>query len=116
MKILRRWLLLAALPAFLVGAPAARADGAGSWDGTWSGMLGKTKPWPITVTISDGKVVAFTENGTPFDVEFSKVTPTRVIFGDKTHYSMKIEKTGDFTAAGKLHGRHGVHVASLTKG
>jgi hypothetical protein len=110
------WLLAAALPVLLIGAAPSYASDVASWDGTWNGKLGRTKPWPISLTISQGKVVKFTEDGAPFDVEFSKVTPTHVIFGDRIHYTMKIMKTGETTATGKVHGRHGFGPAVLTKG
>ena len=74
MKLARHWLLAAALPAFLIGAPLAHAGDVTSWEGTWNGTLGHIKPWPISLTISQGKVVSFTEDGAPLDVAFSKVT------------------------------------------
>jgi hypothetical protein len=115
MKLNRNILLAAILPALLMSAQIGRADDASVWDGTWNGMLGKVKPWPISVTIAQGKVVSFTENGATFDVQFTKITPTLVVFGDPLHYSMKLIKTGDTTASVKIHGRHGYGSGALTK-
>lgn len=116
MKIDRRVLLAAILPAMLIFAQPSRADDAATWDGTWNGMLGKVKPWPISITIAQGKVVNFMENGAAFDVKFTKITPTTVLFGDEDHYSMKLIKTGDTTASARVHGRHGFGHGSITKG
>ena len=104
------------LTATLFSARASRGQDAGSWDGTWNGTLGKIHPWPISVSIADGKVVGFTEKGAAFDVQFTKVTPTSVVFGDKAHYTMTLARTGDMTASAKVHGRHGSGTALLTKG
>jgi hypothetical protein len=60
-------------------------------------------------------VVSFIEKGTPFDVQFTEVTPTTLMFGDPKHYAMKLTKTGDSTASAKIQGRHGVGIGSLTK-
>jgi hypothetical protein len=116
MKLNRNFLLAAILPALLISTQIGRAEDAGVWNGTWKGTLGKVKPWPISVTIDQGKVVSFTENGAPFEVKFTNVTPTTVSFGDPLHYSMKLIKTGDTTATVKIHGRHGVGTGALTKG
>jgi hypothetical protein len=116
MTIGRSFVPVAILTAILFSAPAARAADAGSWDGTWNGTLGKVNPWPISISITNGKVISFTEKGVPFDVQYTKVTPEVIMFGDQVHYSMKIIKTGDTTASAKVRGRHGVGMASLTKG
>lgn len=115
MKLNRNILFAAILPALLVSPQMGRAADASVWDGTWSGVLGKVKPWPISVTIAQGKVVNFIENGAAFDVQFTKITPTMVVFGDPLHYSMKLIKTGDTTAAVKIHGRHGYGSGALSK-
>jgi hypothetical protein len=107
---------VAMLAALLFSAQASRAQDAASWDGTWNGTLGKNHPWPISVSIANGKVVGFTEKGASFDVVFAKVTPTSVVFGDKTNYTVSLIKTGDTTASAKVHGRRGSGTALLTKG
>jgi hypothetical protein len=115
MKLNRNVLIAAIVPALLMSAQISRADDAGVWNGTWNGTLGKTKPWPITVTVDQGKVVNFTENGATFDVKYTNITPTILSFGDPLHYSMKLIKTGDTTANVKIQGRHGVGTGALTK-
>jgi hypothetical protein len=112
----RGFLRVATLAAALFSAQASRGQDAGSWDGTWNGTLGKNHPWPISISIANGKVVGFTEKGAVFDVQFTKVTPTSVAFGDKTNYTVTLTRTGDTTASAKVHGRHGSGTAILTKG
>jgi hypothetical protein len=116
MTIGRGFLSVTILTATLLSAQASWGADASSWDGTWNGSLGKVKPWPISVSIANGKVVSFTEEGVPFDVQYTKITQDVVFFGDQAHYSMKLIKTGDTTASAKVHGRHGVGTGSLTKG
>jgi hypothetical protein len=110
-----RFLLVAILPALLISAQAARAQAAWSWDGTWTGMLGKTHLWPMSVVITEGKVVSYTLKGTPFDVQYSKIGSTTFSFGDRDNYSVKLTKTGGTTASARVHGRIGYGTASLTK-
>jgi hypothetical protein len=116
MTIGRGFLSVAMLTATLFSAQASWGADANSWDGTWSGNLGNTKPWPISLSIANGQVVSFTESGVPFDVKYTEITPDAVFFGDKAHYNIKLVKTGDTTASAKVHGRHGIGTASLTKG
>jgi hypothetical protein len=116
MTFARRFVPVALVTAILFSAQASWGADTGPWDGTWNGKLGKVNPWPISISITDGKVVSFTEKGIPFDVEYTKVTPEAISFGDQGHYSIKLIKTGDTTATAKVHGRHGVGTASLTKG
>jgi hypothetical protein len=115
MTIDRRSLLIAILPALLISAQAARAQAAWSWDGTWTGTLGPSNPWPMSITITQGKVVSYTLKGTPYDVQYSKVGPTTVSFGDRDNYRVKLTKTGDTTASARAHGRIGTGAASLAK-
>jgi hypothetical protein len=115
MTIGRRFLPILILGSLVAAAQAVRAEDAGSWDGSWHGTLGKTNPWPIAISIENGKVVSFTEKGARFDVQFTKVTPTTVLFGDPQHYTMRLIKTGDTTAAAKIRGRHGAGAGTLTK-
>jgi hypothetical protein len=61
-------------------------------------------------------VVGFTEKGAAFDVQFTKVTPTSVIFGDKANYTVPLTRTGDTTASAKVRGCRGSGTALLTKG
>jgi hypothetical protein len=113
MRIDRRFLLIAIPLALLIPAAAAAAAANGSWDGAWTGMLHNMSP--ITVTIAQDKVVSYAVKGVPFDIQYSKVTPKVVSFGDRDHYFMKITRTGDTTASAVVHGRLGYGSASLVK-
>jgi hypothetical protein len=115
MTVSRRLLLMAIVPAMMMSAQVVRADDSSPWDGTWSGSLGKSNPWQISVTIAQGKVVSYTEKGAAFDVNYTKASPTVITFGDRKHYSMKLTKTGDATAEARIHGRMGYGVGSLTR-
>ena len=114
MNSLRRSLLIGAL-SILLPVGASLAQDRGSWDGTWAGTLGGIKPSPIAIAIAKDKVVSYSLGGAPFDVQYSQVTPTTVSFGDRDHYFMKLTKTSDTTAAGKIHGRIGYGSVSLTR-
>jgi hypothetical protein len=99
--------------AILVPLPA-QAGSANPWDGTWSGVLNKSDP--VSVTIADGKVVAYSIRGaTPYPIQFSRVTYTTVSFGDRTNYNVRIVKVGDKVASGFAHSPIGDGSASLTK-
>jgi hypothetical protein len=113
MTIGRRFLLIAVPFAFLVPADASLAQEKSAWNGTWTGLLGNTSP--IAVTIADDKVVSYTIRGAAFDIQYSQVTPTKVSFGDRDHYFMKLTKTGDTTASARVHGRLGYGSAALAK-
>ena len=112
----QRILGVAMLTAALFSAQASRGQDAASWDGTRNGTLGKNHPWPLSVSIANGKVVGFTEKGAAFDVQFAKVTPTSVFFGDKANYTVTLTRSGDTTASAKVQGRRGSGTALLTKG
>jgi hypothetical protein len=92
--------------AAVAGAPSY-GQSASIWDGTWTGMQGRVDPGPIAISIAHGQVVSYTIRGAPFRIEYSNVTPTSVSFGDADHYFVKLEKTGDTTASGKIRGRLG---------
>jgi len=114
--IIPRCLLLAAiLPAIVLPAQAVQPDAMSPWEGTWNGTLGQPHPWPISVTISQGKVVSFSEKGVSLDVRYTRITPTTVTFGDQVHYGAKLTRTGEATASASVHGRHGFETGSLTK-
>jgi hypothetical protein len=102
----------------LVGVALTMAGGACagdmSWDGTWSGNLGKQKPWPVTIVITRGKVVQFSERGVPFDVRFSNPTANGIVFGDGSNYEVELSKAGNAVSA-EVHGRLGTGPARLTR-
>jgi hypothetical protein len=115
MTIDRRLLLAAALPAVLLFVAPTLAQAEQSWNGTWIGVQGKRHAAPIKLAIVDGKVVSYSLEGSSFDIQYSDVTPTTVSFGDHDHYFVKLKRTGDATASGKVHGRLGTGVVSLTR-
>ena len=80
MIVNRSSLLAVILPAILVTAHASWAADSGLWDGTWNGTLGGTYPWPVSITISQGKVAGFSEKGVPFDVRCTGMTLTAIYF------------------------------------
>lgn len=113
MTIDRRFLLIAISLAFSIPVGAAQAAEKATWNGTWVGLLGNMSP--IAVTIANDKVVSYTIRGAPFDIQYSNVTATKVSFGDRDNYFMKLVRTGDATAAARVHGRLGYGSASLAK-
>ncbi|HXW19883.1 MAG TPA: hypothetical protein VEK35_05210 [Roseiarcus sp.] len=113
MTIVRRILLVALLTTPLQGV--AYAERQSSWDGVWTGAVGKIDPSPISISIANDKVVSYTIGGAPLDIEYSRVTPTSISFGDHDHYFMKLKRTSDTTASGRVHGRIGYGLVSLTK-
>jgi hypothetical protein len=115
MTTVRRILLIAFLPMLLLQGRVADAQNQSSWDGAWTGVMGKVDPSPISILIAKDKVVGYTVRGAPFDIQYSRVTPTSVSFGDREHYSMKLKKTSDATASGQVHGRIGYGAVSLSK-
>jgi hypothetical protein len=106
--------LVAAVPAIFFFSTAAFAQSERSWDGTWIGLQGKQSA-PIQVSIADGKVASYTLKGSAFEVQYSTVTPAAVTFGDRDHYFVKLKRTGDATAIGKIRGRLGTGQISLSK-
>lgn len=109
-----RFLQVALFASALAGASAASAADM-NWDGTWSGTLGKVKPWPMTVVITQGKVVQFSEAGVSFDVRFSNATPNGIVFGDGANYQVELKRSGVDGVAAKVHGRLGTGPAHLTR-
>jgi hypothetical protein len=101
------------LIAFAVPAIAGDGQNNGAWDGTWTGLLNNRAP--IAIAIQGDKVVSYAIEGAPFDIRYSKVTPTSVSFGDRDHYAVKLTKTSETTAAEIAHGRLGFGKATLTK-
>ena len=116
MMVDRRFLLGALLPALLIAAAAARAQDL-SWDGVWTGAIGRLpgEASPLSITIAKGEVTAYTVRGAPFNIQYSNVTPTKVTFGDRNHYGVRLTRTGDATASARVHSRSGYGHASLTR-
>ncbi len=103
------------LSALLFTLVAAEAAGPSAWQGTWVGTVGRQKPWPISITIADGKVVKYSLDGEPFAVQFSRVTRTEADFGDRDNYLIELERVNASTAFGKLHSREGDGRVSLVR-
>ena len=115
MKFRGAFSVAALVAALYTPTQAVLADDLSGWDGAWKGTFGKKVPWPISLSVEKGQVVAFAERGTPFDVRFTKATPTTLEFGDNLHYEVKLTKTGAASATAKVHGRRGVVAGVLTK-
>jgi hypothetical protein len=103
-----------ALLAILLPQANCLAASNNSWDGTWSGMLNNKEP--VTVTISGGRVVAYSiRGGELFPIGFNKVTVNSVSFGDNSNYGVNIQRTGEKSALGKAHGPMGDGSAQLLR-
>ena len=113
MMIARRLFLVAAPLALLASANAAQTQQQWSWDGAWTGLLGKTSV--ISVTVRKDGAVDYVFRGAPMPIQYSKITDETVSFGDRDHYSMTLTRTGDKTASATYHGRNGFATAALVK-
>ena len=115
MMMMGRQLLAFAVPlALLATAAPSQAGSDKSWDGTWAGLLNNSEP--VSVTISDGKVVGYAiRGGEPFGIGYNKVTLTSVSFGDHDNYTVTITKTGTESATGTAQSPLGTGSASLIK-
>jgi hypothetical protein len=104
------------VPLWLILASGGYAQSVWKWDGTWTGMLQNRANVisPISITIAKDKVVNFSLGGAPYDVQYTKVTSNGVQFGDRDHYSVRLNRTSDGVAA-TLWGRSGAEMASLAK-
>jgi hypothetical protein len=109
---LSRLVLTAASLGSLSLVVASAASASASWDGTWTGTLYNR---PVSVSISDGKVISYTIGGSAYDVQYSRVTLRGVSFGDRDNYAVSLVRTGDDTASEMVHGRNGYRNAALTK-
>jgi|GEM_PF-4246609 hypothetical protein len=112
--IVNRRFLIAFAPGLLF-ATTCLAQEAQSWDGIWTGVDGRIESAPIQIAIADGKVISYTLKGAPLLVQYSKVTSNSVSFGDRDHYSVKLDKIGNTTASGQFRDRYGADALTLTK-
>jgi hypothetical protein len=104
---------LALLAIAIVPAAARQASNA-SWDGTWTGVVNTSEP--VSVTISQGKVVSYAiRGGQPFDIGYSQVDRRSVAFGDHANFDVKITRVDNMTASGFAHSPLGDGSATLTK-
>ena len=107
-----RHTVFALIPLSLLFASSLKAAPKTAWDGTWSGSWGGQRP--TSITIYGGRVISYEYQGVSTPVAMSKVTPTRVSYGENgtTVALTKISRT---TAYAKLHGPEGDATAELTK-
>jgi len=112
--IVNRRFLIALAPGLLF-VTTCLAQEAQSWDGIWTGVEAQIESAPIQIAIADGKVISYTLKGAPLLIQYSKVTPTSVSFGDRDHYSVKLDRIGNTTASGQFHDRYGAGALTLTK-
>jgi hypothetical protein len=84
-----------------------------SWDGTWIGTFHEKAN--VAVVIAKDKVVNFSLMGTPFPIQYSKLSPSSVSLGDRDHYNLTLTKAVGMTASATYHGVHGYSNAILTK-
>jgi hypothetical protein len=102
------------IPLSMLVTLPAQAGSTNPWDGTWSGTVNKSEP--VSVTITDGKVVGYTIRGVaPYPIQFSRVTSNTVSFGDRTNYNVRITKIGERVASGFAHSPMGDGSAALIK-
>jgi hypothetical protein len=110
MKRAARWISLAlTLSAFAFPTSAASKSG---WDGTWSGMWGGSQA--TSITIEDNKVVSFEYQGATTPVTSSRVTPTKVTYGDNG-VIVTMTKTGASSALATIHSPQGDATAKMTR-
>src|SRR5579863_7963934 len=84
----------------------------GSWDGHWAGAWGGSDP--CAVNIKGGRVVSFEYGGQTTPVASSKVTATRVVYGEKD-VVVTLTRTGPKTAHATLKSSQGNATAELTR-
>ncbi len=109
-----RRLLAIILPiAFVVSTQTARAAENWSWNGVWKGKLGNSST--ISVTIQHDEVTNCLFRGAPVAIDYSKLSPQSVSFGDRDHYNMTLKKAGDASALAVYHGRSGFIKTALAK-
>jgi len=109
----RRLIFIAMLLGLLAPAAASYAVADGSWDGAWRGSLQHLSG--LALTIANDKVVSYTIGGAPVAVDYTKVTPTSLSFGDRDHFSMKLTRTSDTTASARVRGRNGYGSGTFKK-
>jgi len=107
-----RLMVLASIPLSLLFASPLQAAPKSAWDGTWSGSWGGQRPTSITIAMK--RVVSYEYQGVSTPVANSKVTPTRVSYGENGT-TVALTMTSKTTAFAKLHSPEGDATAELTK-
>jgi hypothetical protein len=116
---------VAVLAAALGLAPAAEAahrlhahhhgaahHGGGSWDGRWAGAWGGNDP--TAVNIRGGRVVSYEYSGQTNPVEWSKVSPSRITYGE-SNIVVTLTRTGPNTAHATIKTGQGNGTAELKR-
>jgi hypothetical protein len=118
--MIHRRTLLAAFAVSLALTPAApalarsksRHAAMGSWDGRWAGAWGGKDATAINV--SGGRVVSYEYNGTTNPVASSRMTPTRIVYGEND-IVVALTRTGRDTAHATIKTSQGNGVAELRR-
>jgi len=119
MKLVRRALVVLPL-ALLIAAPAdaarrhahAHSGGGGSWDGHWVGAWGGNDP--TAINIRGGRVVSYEYGGATNPVEWSKVSASRISYGEN-NIVVTLTRTGPNKAHATIKTGQGDGVAELSK-
>lgn len=104
--------LLFAAPAEAAKRHGHHAAGGGSWDGRWAGSWGGNDP--TAVIVKGGKVVAYEYGGGTNPVEWSKVTPSRITYGE-SNIVVTMTRTGANSAHATIKTGQGSGSAELTR-
>jgi hypothetical protein len=84
----------------------------GSWDGHWTGAWGGNDP--TAINISGGHVVSYVYGGQTTPVSSSKVTATKIVYGE-SGVVVTLTRTGAKTAHATIHSSQGDGVAELVR-
>jgi hypothetical protein len=84
----------------------------GSWDGRWSGAWGGNDP--TAINIHGGRVVSYEYGGSTSPVHSSRVSATRVSYGEN-NIAVTMTRTGPNTAHATIKTSQGNGVADLTR-
>jgi hypothetical protein len=113
-----------ALPLLLLAAPPADAaprrahhghashGGGGSWDGRWAGAWGGNDP--TAVNIRGGRVVSYEYGGSTSPVEWSKVSGSRITYGE-SNIVVTLVRTGANSAHASIKTGQGNGTAELRR-
>ena len=94
------------------GHHAHRAAAGGSWDGRWAGAWGGNDA--TAINISGGKVVSYEYGGSTNPVGWSKVSPSRITYGE-SNVVVTMTRTGANSAHATIKTGQGNGTAELTR-
>ena len=89
-----------------------RHSGMGSWDGRWAGAWGGSDP--CAINIHGGRVVSYEYGGSTHPVSSSRVTATRVSYGEND-VAVTMTRTGPKTAHATIKTGQGNGTAEMTR-